>query len=249
MDRDPGTRPYWLTAFLDLPERVFGSNTDFWAAVTGFARSAVRGPTGEFATLLPDPGTEYLKVQRIHGAPRLHLDVHVPDVPATGELAVGLGAQLVADAGLGYLVLLSPSGFVFCLVNHDGGARPPAATWPDGHRSRVDQVALDLPTDVHAGESAFWAALLDAPVRPLGGDEFSAIDRRPELPLRVLLHRLDEPRGKTRAHLDLATDDRPAEVARHLSLGSELVRADNDWTVLRDPAGLPYCVTDRDPSG
>jgi len=247
MERAPGTRPYWLTAFLDLPARVFHPTADFWAAITGFGRSTSRGSDGEFATLMPLEGAAYLKVQRIGGAPRLHLDVHVADVAATAELAVRLGGRVAADPGLGYLVLLSPGGFVFCLVNHEAGGRPPAPTWPDGHHSRVDQVALDLPRDVHATETAFWAALLDEPVQQLSGDEFSAIDRRPDVPMRVLLHRLDEPSGRTRAHLDLATDDVAAEVARHLELGAELVREHAGWNVLRDPARLPYCVTGRAP--
>lgn len=248
MERAPGTRPYWLTAFLDLPARVFDPATDFWAAVTGHPRSAARGPGAEFATLVPAEGAEYLKVQRIGGTPRIHLDVHVADVPATAELAADLGARVVADPGSGYLVLTSPSGFVFCLVAHKAGTPPPPAGWPGGHRSRVDQVALDLPRDVHGVEAAFWSALLDEPVRALSGDEFSAIDRRPGLPLRVLLHRLDEPSGRTRAHLDLATDDVPAEVARHVALGAELIAVRDGWTVLRDPARLPYCVTGRDPA-
>ena len=248
MERAPGTRPYWLTAFLDLPARVFDPATDFWSAVTGFPRSAVRGSDGEFATLRPPQGAEYVKVQRIGGAPRIHLDVHVRDVPATATLAAGLGARVAADPGSGYLVLTSPGGFVFCLVGHAAGETPPPATWPGGHRSRVDQVALDLPRDVHDLEAEFWSALLDEPVRALSGDEFSAIDRRPEFALRVLLHRLDEPFGRTRAHLDLATDDVPAEVARHVALGARHVADHDGWTVLRDPAGLAYCVTGRDPA-
>ena len=108
-------------------------------------------------------------------------------------------------------------------------------------------MALDLPRDVHEVEGGFWSALLDEPVRALSGDEFSAIDRRPELPMRVLLHRLDEPTGRTRAHLDLATDDVAAEVARHVALGAQIVGVRDSWTVLRDPVRLPYCVTGRDP--
>lgn len=49
-------------------------------------------------------------------------------------------------------------------------------------------------------------------------------------------------------HLDLGTPDRPAEVARHVALGGRVLDVEEFWTVLADPAGLRYCVTDRDPA-
>ena len=243
---DEATRPFWLSAFLDLPAEAFDAATAFWASVTGYPLSPLRGDDLEFGTLVPPAGDDYLRVQRVGSSARIHLDVHVTDPAQAARRALRLGATLLADRG--YQVLSSPSGFVFCLVNHTAGVRPHAARWPGGHLSRVDQVALDLPRDVHESESDFWAELLGEAARPLSGDEFSAVDRRPELPLRLLLHRLDEPTGATRAHLDLATDDVAAEVARHLELGAEWVRDHDGWTVLRDPAGLLYCVTGRDPA-
>lgn len=244
---DP-TRPFWLSAFLDLPSGSWETGVKFWAAVTGYQLSPPRGLDDEFATLVPPEGDDYLRVQRIGGAARLHLDLHVPEPDAAARRAVRLGATPLGDPGLGYRVLTSPGGLVFCLVSHPSAVRPAATTWPAGHRSQVDQVALDLPRDLHTAESGFWAAMLGADVRSLTGDEFSAIDRRPELPLRLLLHRLNESTGRTRAHIDLATDDRAAEVGRHCDLGAKVVRQLEQWTVLRDPAGLVYCVTDRRPA-
>jgi hypothetical protein len=47
---------------------------------------------------------------------------------------------------------------------------------------------------------------------------------------------------------DLACDDVPAEVARQVGLGAQVVReVPGDWTTLRDPAGREYCVTARSP--
>lgn len=243
------TRPFWLSAFLDLPEASFDPAVAFWASVTGYPRSPLRGEHGEFGTLVPGVGDDYLRVQRVGDAVgRIHLDVHVPEPDAAAERAIGLGATAAADPGLGYRVMASPAGLVFCLVSHRSARMPPPMRWPQGQASRVDQVALDLPRDVHGAEAVFWSALLGAPVTALDGAEFSAIDRRPELPMRVLLHRLGEARGPARIHLDLATDDRPAEVARHLGLGAVQVVEHPQWTVLRDRAGLLYCVTDRRPA-
>ena len=47
--------------------------------------------------------------------------------------------------------------------------------------------------------------------------------------------------------LDIATDDRPAEVGRLQELGAEPVGEGPMWTVLRPPAGPALCVTSRDP--
>lgn len=243
------TRPFWLTAFLDLPADSFEAGLTFWEAVTGFPRSARRGDHNEFVSLTPWVGDEYLKLQRTdEPAPRLHLDVHVTDPAAAAQRAVDLGAEQLADPALGYRVLRSPAGLTFCLVSHRCAEVPPPVSWPHGQASRVDQVALDLPADIHDAEAAFWSALLDAPVTALDGAEFSAIDRRPELPMRVLLHRLGEQGGQARAHLDLATDDRYSEVTRHLDLGADQVAEQPSWTVLEDPAGLPYCITEREPA-
>ena len=84
------------------------------------------------------------------------------------------------------------------------------------------------------------------------------LERRPEFawvrmpggprPLDLLLQRLDRQDGPVAAHLDLGTSDREAETARHLGLGATLVAREEFWTVLTDPAGLPYCITDRDPA-
>ena len=69
----------------------------------------------------------------------------------------------------------------------------------------------------------------------------------PSQPLQLLLQRLGDDEGEVRAHLDLATTDRAAETERHLALGAGLRRVADGWTVLVDPAGSAYCVTDRAP--
>ncbi len=49
------------------------------------------------------------------------------------------------------------------------------------------------------------------------------------------------------AHLDLSCDDRDAGTERHRALGADVLRRTPEWTVLRDPTGRRYCVTDRTP--
>ncbi|GIG64808.1 VOC family protein [Phytomonospora endophytica] len=64
----------------------------------------------------------------------------------------------------------------------------------------------------------------------------------------LAFQRVDErPGGGTLLHLDLATEDLPAEVARMRELGAELVAEREapgiSWTTLRDPDGNEFCVT------
>jgi hypothetical protein len=43
-------------------------------------------------------------------------------------------------------------------------------------------------------------------------------------------------------HLDIHTDNLTAEVARLEALGAERVQQVHSWQVMRDPAGLLFCV-------
>ena len=220
--------PVWVSAFLDLPAERYDAGVAFWSAVTGFGLSAPRGDHAEFATLLPDQGDPYLRVQRLgDGAGGVHLDVHRPDHD--------------------FRVLRSPAGLAWCEVSEPLSRRPPPATWPGGHRSQVDQVCLDIAPSAYEEECAFWQTLTGWAWTPTGEPEFRRLAGPPDQPIQLLLQRLDDeqPAG---AHLDLATDDRASEVARHLALGATEVGPGRGWTVLRDPAGVAYCVTGRAPS-
>jgi hypothetical protein len=240
--------PFWVSAFLDLATGDFDPGVTFWRGVTGFGLSAARGPAGEFATLVPPDGDDYLRVQRLGTGPsRIHLDLHVADPRAAADAAIRLGAsEVLAD---GYVALASPGGLPFCFVGHPAAVRPGPTTWPDGHRAMVYQVCLDLPRAGYDVESAFWATVVEGTAEVLERrPEFSWLRPRRRFALDLLLQRLDREDGPVTAHLDLGTTDRGTEVARHLGLGASLLVTEEFWTVLRDPAGLAYCVTDRDPA-
>ena len=53
--------------------------------------------------------------------------------------------------------------------------------------------------------------------------------------------------GAPRVHVDIHTDDVDAEVARLTALGASQVDRLTDWAVMRDPAGLPFCVVKAPP--
>lgn len=241
------TSPSWVTAFLDFAPGDLEAGLAFWRDVTGYAVSPRRGAHDEFASLLPPDGDDHLRVQGLAaGDGRLHLDLHVANPTHAAEAAIELGGHVLVRHEDGYVVLRSPGGFVFCFVAHPASRRPQPAVWPGG-RSMVDQVCLDIPPSAYDGEVEFWRALtgweLDAEV----SREFARLEPPDDQPLRWLVQRLDDEQPAVTAHLDLSADDREAEAARHAALGATVGPAFDGWTVLTDPVGTAYCITDRTP--
>lgn len=238
--------PRRLTFFLDLPADEYAGAVAFWRAATGYGLSEPRGERGEFASLVPPAGDDHLRMQRLaDGAAGTHLDLHVDDLSAAVGHALGCGATLVALSA--HAVLRSPGGYLFCLVTAPAGTASEPMTWPDGHRSRVDQLCLDIGPSTYDDECAFWSALTGWPVRHSDLAEFARLAVPVALGARILLQRLERDEGPVRGHLDVATDDRAAEVGRLVALGAEPMADGSSWTVLRPPAGPLLCVTDRDP--
>lgn len=239
----------WTTAFWDFPAAGFEEGATFWLKATASTLSPRRGPGGAFATLCPPEGDPCLRVQRVlEGEGGNHLDLHVDDVEAEAERARVLGASLLHEEP-GLTVLRSPGGFAFCLVEHNGEVKVPGfLTQPSG-RSRVDQLCIDVPPSDFEHELGFWRSLTGWPQS--GGDlvEFRRLLPPQGTPLRFLLQRLDSAAEGQRvsAHLDVACSNVDAETGRHVRLGAEAVRRHEHWQVMRDPAGLVYCLIDRDP--
>ena len=108
------------------------------------------------------------------------------------------------------------------------------------HFSRISRVVVDVPADVHDATLAFWGGALGTP--------FTAARQNPEfhwalLPGEgnaMLVQRLGD--GPARLHLDIHTTDRAAEVARLQRLGASIVDDSGHWAIMRDPAGLIFCV-------
>lgn len=113
------------------------------------------------------------------------------------------------------------------------------------HYSRLSKVVIDVPPDGHDRELAFWSAAIGQPL--------TQFDRHPEYhgavlhgqELGLLVQRLDQ--GPARVHVDIHTDDLPAEVARLEELGAEQVQQVHSWQVMRDPAGMLFCVIPERP--
>jgi hypothetical protein len=237
----------WLHAVIDVPLDQLRLRAAFWGLADGWPVGAPWQDHPELCSFEPPVGSPYLHVQRIDGPARVHLDLETDDPAATTGRAVELGAELVRR-GDRWETLRSPGGLPFCMLQDREHQPPEPVTWPDGHRSRMVQVCVDSPPGLHDAEVAFWRGLL--------GDRWAG-SRAPEFagkwhddagsPLQLLFQRLGEPGGPVRAHLDHGTDDMAAEVRRLVNLGAEDLGAGRGWHVLRDPAGLPFCVTPNSP--
>ena len=241
----------WVTAFLDVPTEAFDTAAAFWCQVTGSTLSARRGERNQFATFLPPDGDDYFRIQATDdGSAGVHLDLHTDDVRGLADSAVELGATETED--LGNLVLLrSPGGLPFCSVSHSGDAQRPTPLVADGvPDSILDQVCIDCPGDLLDAEVAFWAGVTGWPVVGASHHEFRVLDRPAGIPIRLLLQQLgnDDPGDRVRAHLDVACGADAAQlVPRHEAAGARFIHPGRVWSTLADPAGLEYCLTQRDP--
>ncbi|MFE0102082.1 VOC family protein [Streptomyces sp. NPDC059009] len=238
----------WVYAFVDRPVAGFARAVDFWSAVTDTERSELRGEWGQFTTLLPHAAgaDAFVKAQAVEGAGGAHLDFAVDDVAAAARRARELGATPVfAEEGLE--VLRSPAGHGFCLVPWESEkTRPAPVTGPAGDRSRLDQVCVDAAPSRFEAEVSFWSAFTGWESVPGSRPEFHVVRSPAELPVQILVQRLEE-EGPVNAHVDVACSDREACRRWHEELGASSVAEGAHWIVMRDPAGGVYCLTGRQP--
>lgn len=109
------------------------------------------------------------------------------------------------------------------------------------HRSRIGVVLIDHPTESWDEAVTFWAGVRGSTLPDVTDDDpHASLDR---LPGEVMLDVQRTGSGTTpRVHLDVETDDVPAEIARLEALGARIDTPHEDWAVMTDPAGLLFCV-------
>jgi hypothetical protein len=110
------------------------------------------------------------------------------------------------------------------------------------HRSTLRKIVIDVGGSQaeHDRAVAFWEGAT--------GQTMVHFDRYPEyhgaeLPgtaIGLLVQRLGS--GPNRVHVDIHSDDVGAEVSRLEQLGAQRVEEHEHWTIMRDPAGLLFCV-------
>lgn len=233
----------WVHLVLDVPEDGLAEAMRFWAAVS---RSTVSdSPAGDdgHLTLVPRSGTPWLRIRPTRAEfPGAHLDLVVDDPEAAAEEAVRLGAREVSREGRSRQ-LRSPAGVLFCLL--------PASPDAGGVQDRaqdvlVDQACIDVPSAQFDDEIDFWHSITGWPVKPARYTEFSSLVRPADVPVRLSFQRVGDPQAGI--HPDLACRRSKLAQREHEQLGAVFDHRRPRWTVMVGPAGIRYCLTDRDPT-
>ena len=107
------------------------------------------------------------------------------------------------------------------------------------HKSKLTAALVDVPAGTYDDEVAFWTQAL--------GHDAAFDDNNPDYadlgqPVPGLQFMVQRVGDAPRVHLDIETDDVEAEVRRLEALGAERVQQVKSWWVMRDPAGLLFCV-------
>lgn len=116
------------------------------------------------------------------------------------------------------------------------------------HHSRLCAVLIDCQTSDVDEAAHFWASALGRPIDPThpgSRDNYRMLETPPDEPI-VQVQRVDH---ESRVHLDIETDDIPAEVARLEKLGAAVVRRLDRWVVMQAPTGQRFCVVRVQRSG
>jgi predicted enzyme related to lactoylglutathione lyase len=109
------------------------------------------------------------------------------------------------------------------------------------HHSRLCAVSIDCYTDDVSKAAGFWSSALGRPTDPdhVGSSEnYMMLVSPPEEPI-VQIQRVSH---GSRVHLDIETDDIPAEVKRLERLGAAVVERLEGWVVMQAPTGQRFCV-------
>ena len=109
------------------------------------------------------------------------------------------------------------------------------------HKSRLAGFIIDCDTDDLDRAARFWAAALGAPAQPqtdITESQYVSLDMPPDEPY-VEVQKVSH---ASRVHIDIESDDIPAEVARLEALGAKRVDEIRGWVVMEAPSGQRFCV-------
>ncbi len=110
------------------------------------------------------------------------------------------------------------------------------------HRSRLSVVLIDVESNIREEVVAFYSGALGRKGEP--STSFPEYSKFPGSHAPALL--VQEIGSEARVHFDFHTDNVEAEVARLERLGAQVVETTGHWVVMRDPAGLKFCVVGVD---
>ena len=109
------------------------------------------------------------------------------------------------------------------------------------HRSRINGIIVDCDVDDIQEAARFWAEAVGRavdPDHPGTRGEYVMLENRPD-EISIQIQRVGH---ESRVHIDIETDDIPAEVARLEKLGATVDKRLERWVVMRAPSGQRFCV-------
>lgn len=109
------------------------------------------------------------------------------------------------------------------------------------HRSRLCAVLIDCKITDLDEAARFWAEALGRavdPKHPGSRGRYRMLETPPDEPI-VEIQQVEH---ESRVHIDIETDDIPAEVARLEKLGAAVVARLERWVVMQAPTGQRFCV-------
>jgi catechol 2,3-dioxygenase-like lactoylglutathione lyase family enzyme len=109
------------------------------------------------------------------------------------------------------------------------------------HRSRINGILIDCNVEDIGAAARFWAEALGRPIdadHPGTRDDYVMLETPPG-EIAVQVQRVEH---ESRIHLDIETNDIPAEVARLENLGATVDKRLERWVVMRAPSGQRFCV-------
>ena len=109
------------------------------------------------------------------------------------------------------------------------------------HRSRLNGILIDCNTEDIDAAARFWAEALGRPIDPEhpGSRGNYRMLETPPNEISVQIQRVDH---ESRVHIDIETDDIPAEIARLQKLGATIDERKERWAIMRAPSGQRFCV-------
>ena len=109
------------------------------------------------------------------------------------------------------------------------------------HKSRLGGLIIDCENANLDEAASFWSSALGLTMeasKDAGEGKYRALEGKTR-DMHIEVQTVDHP---SRVHLDIETDDIPAEVTRLEGLGARRVSEVRDWVVMQAPTGQRFCV-------
>ncbi len=109
------------------------------------------------------------------------------------------------------------------------------------HHSRLCALLIDCQTSDVDEAVHYWSQVLgraEDPNHPGSRGNYRMLETPPDEPI-VQIQRVQH---ESRVHIDIETDDIPAEVARLEKIGTTVVERLERWVVMQAPTGQRFCV-------